>query len=254
MTSSNSASLAAAQVTDHPTLPLGGDERFTGYGVIGLGFTSGDYLTLRVMTRTSIGTPYVAVWHRDPADAWTIRTTAPFEESCPRYFGGASHNERVPRIDVRWTGDDELAVAIPGVLEWHLELEATASTRLMTAVAGVMPDVAWRSDAVLGSMGPMVRPVLRAGRLRMVGSTPNGQHFQAAPRLLWHVRDSQAVLRGRDFGSPAPLHPQTRLGDFWMPQQGLFFVGDARFEALDPARHVVVRSPRISQDAPASAQ
>jgi hypothetical protein len=67
--------------------------------------------------------------------------------------------------------------------------------------------------------------------------SPNGQHFQAAPRLLWAVTNSTALVGGHDIGPPGPLPHQDRLGDFWLPQRGLFAVGTARFDTYDPTRH-----------------
>jgi hypothetical protein len=77
-------------------------------------------------------------------------------------------------------------------------------------------------------MGPMATGVLRAGRMRLLGATPNGQGFKAAPVKVWRA-GGRATLGGIDLGAPAPLADQTGLGDFWMPQRGLFFVGIARF-------------------------
>ena len=79
--------------------------------------------------------------------------------------------------------------------------------------------------------------MLRAGHVRMSGTVPNGQHFAAGPHLMWLIRDSRAHLDGADLGTPAPLPRQQRLGDFWLPQRGVFVVANAVFEAFDPARH-----------------
>jgi hypothetical protein len=74
----------------------------------------------------------------------------------------------------------------------------------------------------------MAHAVLRSGRMRLRGTTPNRQGFMAAPVRIWRV-GGQATYRGEHLGAPAPLARQTGLGDFWMPQRGLFFVGTARF-------------------------
>jgi hypothetical protein len=63
--------------------------------------------------------------------------------------------------------------------------------------------------------------LLRAGRVRLQGTVPNGQHFQAGPRLVWAVANSTALVGGHDIGPPGPLPHQDRLGDFWLPQRGL---------------------------------
>ena len=70
---------------------------------------------------------------------------------------------------------------------------------------------------------------LRSGRIRLHGRTPNGQGFKAAPLRVWRVVGGHAELDGADLGALAPLPEQTRLGDFWLPQRGLFFAGQARF-------------------------
>jgi len=39
------------------------------------------------------------------------------------------------------------------------------------------------------------------------------------------VVDTAASINGADAGPPAPLAEQARLGDFWIPQQGIFAMG-----------------------------
>ncbi|MGY2007965.1 hypothetical protein ACW9HJ_13385 [Nocardia gipuzkoensis] len=48
---------------------------------------------------------------------------------------------------------------------------------------------------------------------------------------------SRPPLPGSDIGPPGPLAEQTRLGDFWLPQRGMFAVGETYFEQYDPTRH-----------------
>jgi hypothetical protein len=82
---------------------------------------------------------------------------------------------------------------------------------------------------------------LRAGRVQLAGTTPNGQWFRTNPRLLWSVANSTAIVEGIDLGPPGPLAEQARLGDFWLPQRGIFAVGEGTFESFDPGRHHVAR-------------
>ena len=71
-------------VLDHPALPTGDDERFVGFGVMGLPFTSGHYLALRQFPATTFAPAYLSVWHRDPAGNWTFYATTPAaQELCP---------------------------------------------------------------------------------------------------------------------------------------------------------------------------
>jgi len=240
MSTTRTPESAATAATTHPLLPDGDDERFTGFGVLGLAFRGGDYLALRVMTETSIGPAYRAVWHRTPAGAWHMFTTTDPAHSCPRYFSAAATFEQAPAIDLLWQDGARLQVRIPGRLDWTIGLRATPATQAMSALGGSLPAAARRSDPLLAAMGPMSRPMLRTGRMRMIGAAPNGQHFQVVPTQVWRVQDSTAVVGGADLGPIGALGRQSRLGDFWMPQRGLFYVGDARFSAFDPTRHAAV--------------
>jgi hypothetical protein len=212
-----------------PRLPAGDDERFTGYGLMGMPFAAGHYLALRDMVATSVGPAYRAIWHRDPDARWTIHTTGEPELTCPRYFGAAAETAHASRIDVAWQDDHTLEVRMGDELTWQIELAPTAATRMMTTMGAVLPEAAWNSDAVLGSMGPMARTMLHTGRIQLRGGTPNGQHFKAAPLKIWRVVRATASWQGEDLGAPARLDAQTHLADFWLPQRGIFYVGLARF-------------------------
>lgn len=215
-----------------PAAAPGGAERFVAQGVFGQPFSSGHYLALRTMSRTSIGPAYRAIWHRDPAGAWEILTTAEPELSCPRYFGAAcSRVERVEAIDTAWESPTTLRVTLRDRLDWTVEIGPTPATRLMSAMGGSMPATWWHSEPLLGAMGPMATGMLHSGRVRMHGTTPNGPHFRTAPERIWMVTDSHATIDGRGAGLPAPLDEQPHLADFWLPQRGIFFIGT--FEA-DP--------------------
>ncbi|MCS5718754.1 hypothetical protein N1027_11480 [Herbiconiux sp. CPCC 205763] len=246
---------AVQALLDHPRLPDGDDERFTGYGVMGMPFATGHYLALRDMVATSIGPAYRALWHRDPAGHWTIHTTGAFESSCPRYFGSVTTNIRVPAIDVSWRDDHTLDVALGTTVTWRIELGSTPATRMMTTMGGVLPAFAWNSGAVLAAMEPMARHMLRSGRMRLQGATPNGHRFRSAPVKVWRVVGGAASFNGHDLGAPAPLDVQTRLGDFWLPQRGIFFIGRARFSPqVDSGQplETVDRAARIRRPAGAT--
>lgn len=218
-----------------PRLPDGDDERFAGYGVMGLPFASGHYLALRDMAASSVGPAYRAIWHRDPEGAWTIHTTAAPDVSCPRYFSSASASSEVPEIKVTWIDDFTLEITLGYEIGWQVQLAPSPATRMMSAMGGAMPDAGWNSGSVLASMAPMARAMLRSGKVRLRGGTPNGQRFKAAPVQIWRVVGGRAHLHGQDLGELAPLAEQTRLGDFWLPQRGVFFVGRARFSSeVDP--------------------
>lgn len=214
-------------------LPAGGDERVVGYGVIGLPFASGHYLALRDFVASSFGPAYRSVWHRDPAGDWTMYSTTQPELSCPRYLGSAlTHPPVTADIDVTWLDDRRVRVTIDDTLDWTMRLASTPATRLMSAMGQRMPDWAWTNRVVVAAMGRVAGPLLSAGRMRLTGTMPNGQEFFAAPRRIWTIENSSASVHGEDLGPLGPLAEQGRLGDFWLPQRGIFFAdGGGQFNS-----------------------
>ena len=232
------------QFESAPSLPRGSDERFDGYGVMGLPFASGHVLAMRRFPASSIGPGYTSVWHRTPDRRWVFYATVPPRQACARFFGAAVSGAIETEIGVTWTGAHRLRITVPAVaLAWDVSVGPTIATRIMNAAGRLMPPAAWRSPAVLSGVGVLAGPLLGAGRVRMQGRVPNGQRFVANPRLLWAVTESRAVLSGEDFGQPGSLHPQARLGDFWIPQRGMLAIGQAFFEPFDPELH----SSRLSE-------
>lgn len=228
--------LAAA--AEDASLPGGSGERFAGYGVMGLPFASGHVLAMRRFPASSIGPRYTSVWHRAPDGHWTFWQDQAEDQSCPRYFSAALSESRRVAIHLEWPAVSTLRVLVPDVgLDWTATLAATAATRVLNSVGRLMPDRAWRARLVLKAMEPVAGKALRAGNVSMVGTAPNGQHFVANPQRIWVVDDSHAELSGEDFGPVGPLPEQTRLGDFWLPQRGVFALGRAFFgPAGDPTR------------------
>lgn len=85
-------------------IPDGSGDRFSGYAVIGLPFSSGHVLALRRIEASSFGPAYTSVWHRDPEGRWTFHQNVPPEQSCPRYFGAALSETTTGPIRINWTG------------------------------------------------------------------------------------------------------------------------------------------------------
>ena len=141
-------------------------------------------------------------------------------------------------IRITWLAPARFRVLVPAAsLEWDVAVGPTVATRLMNGMARLLPRAAWRNPAFLAAMGRMAGPVLGVGRVGLYGTAPNGQRFIATPRVLFRVRDSRAVVAGIDLGPPGPVAPQAHLGDFWIPQRGMFAIGQAYFEPFDPTRH-----------------
>jgi hypothetical protein len=211
-----------------PALPAGPEERFSGYGVMGLPFRSGHILGLRRFPASSIGPGYRSVWHRDPQGSWTFYQDQPAELACTRYFGSAVDEVREGPIGIDWTGPRTLHVQA-GDLDWTLEIGSTPVTRLFNGVGAALPARAWRSQPVLAVMSRVAGAGLRAGRVRLTGLAPNGQRFAASPRMVWVATASTATLGGVDLGEMGPAPDQASLRDFAIPQRGMFVVGRASF-------------------------
>jgi hypothetical protein len=228
-----SARVLASAVRADPDLPPGDGDRVAGFGVIGLPFASGHYLALRCFTASSFGPPYKSLWHRDPAGAWTVYTTVDALYGCPRYIGPAlARPAIVTPIDVGLVDDTDVRVYVDDALDWTFTITPTRATSLMTAMSERLPERAWTNRWVLGALGRLAGPMLSAGRLRLTGEMPSGHRFTAAPRRVWSISASQATVEGIDIGPIGPLAEQAKLGDFWLPQRGIFFAnGVGRFEA-----------------------
>lgn len=229
---------AAAAATRHLTLPAGDDERVVGFGVMGLPFTNGHYLAFRDFPQTSFSPAYLSVWHRTPDGVWTFYATTPAPQSCSRYFSSATQIDPIVcDIEAGWLTPWSLAVSVAGVLDWRVDIESTRATRLMSAIGGRLPTAVSRSRGALSAMSHVVGPMLGLGRIKLTGQLPNGQRFRIAPRKVWAVADSTAVVHGEDLG-PVGAHPvQGTLADFHLPQRGICVVAAGRFEAFDVARH-----------------
>ena len=215
-------------------------ERFNGYGVMGLPFASGHILCLRRFPAVSIGPAYTSVWHRDPAGDWTFYASAEPELSCNRFFGNAVTAFRKATISIEWTGPRSASVGIPGEVEWDFGMASTPVTRVMNALGSLMPEALWRNERVLSAMGFMASALLGAGKLRMHGTVPNEQRFIANPRLIWTIPESRAVINGQSLGLLGPVSPQAWLGDFAIPNRGIFAIGNAAFDPFDETRHLAV--------------
>lgn len=233
----------AERIEQAPELPPGGEERFRGYGVMGLPFASGHVLCLRRFPASSVGPGYTSVWHRDPAGNWTFYADTGPSHACTRYFGSDVQRAVECPIDVSWPEPRVLRVSIESVgLHWESRFGSTAATGALNAMARLMPGPLWKNPLVLSLMAAVAGPALRAGHLGVRGSVPNRQQFVANPMVLWTVTSAQAAIGATGLGPPGPLAQQARLGDFWIPQRGLLAVGRAFFEPFDPARHLAATS------------
>lgn len=222
----------------------GNSERFSGYGVMGLTFAAGHILGLRKFPTSSVGPGYISIWYRNPEGQWTFYQNVPPQQACSRYFGAAVSEVLLREITIEWTGTHSFTVTIGEDvnLRWQVSLTATTTTRLMNTLSSGLPEGLWHNNKFLKVMSGLASFMLGAGRIGLTGMAPNGQSFVANPRQIWFIDSSTASLRGQDFGSIGPLKNQARLGDFWIPQRGIFAIGGADFELYDPSRHRLTTS------------
>jgi hypothetical protein len=230
---------AAERLEQAPRLPPGVGERFTGWGVLGIGFASGHLLALRRMTASSIGPAFTSVWHRDPRGRWTFYADVDPDLACARYFLGAGADAghrgvagTAVRDDilVRWHGPTSFSVRVPGPrLAWAVHLGPTPGIRALESLAAGLPAALRRRQSVRRLLALAAARVLRLGGLAVTGRTPAGGAFELVPRRFWLVDASSARLGGAHLGPPIVLRRQHELGDFRIPAWGVFTTGEAVF-------------------------
>jgi hypothetical protein len=228
-------------------LPRGKEERFHGYGVVGLPFKSGHILCLRRWPASSLGAGYTSLWHRNPEGRWTFIQDVPPQMACTRYFGSAVSQRLDRRISITWTGQWNFSVDISGDYEvhWQVSLGETTTTKLLNVLGGVIPGFLWQRQTFLTLLERLGGFFMGSGRMSLTGRLPNGQRFISHPRYMWEINTSRASVHGQDLGEPGPLSEQAHLGDFWIPQQGRFFIGESFLETFDPDRHLAIYSREI---------
>jgi hypothetical protein len=240
----------ARRIEQGSPIPPGGAERFVGYGVMGLPFSSGHVLALRRFPSSSIGPGYTAIWHRTAQGSWTIWADIEPPKACPRYFGSELEQAIQAPIELLWRDPFRMTAKIYAgqALDWQIEIGSTFVTRSLSAVAKMIPDSLWRRRSVRTVMGAVAGPLLGAGRLSLDGIAPNGQWFEANPKLIWFVTGGRALLHGADLGPSGSLDQQGSLGDFLIPQRGIFAVGQSLFEPFAEGRHLAVTTREANRD------
>lgn len=228
----------AAELERRRFIPGGRGERFAGYGVMGLPFAGGDVLAFRRFAASSVGPPFVSVWHRDPGGRWTFYVSVEPWRSCPRYWGGALDRVVVTDIDLSWTEERELSLSIASErVHWAMRLATNPVTWSLSAASALVPGPLWSEPRVLALMGGMAGRSMRLGHVGLAGRAPNGQRFTLRPQRLYAIEGSVATVGGRELGPMGPLREQARLGSFRLPNGGIFAFGQGRFETFDPERH-----------------
>jgi hypothetical protein len=222
---------AAGVLEAAPSVARGRGARFSGYGVLGMGFASGHVLALRRITGSSLGPGFATVWHRDPAGRWRFHTDADPDTTCARYFGVAGELVREDAIAIEWQGSHLFSVRVPGPkLAWVVHLAPAPAARTLRTLARGLPGPLRHHAAVRRVMDAATARLLRVDELTMEGRTPSGHGFRLDTDAFWLVDGSTARCGGEHLGPAVSLRAPVRLGDFRVPQWGLFTVGGVHFE------------------------
>jgi hypothetical protein len=93
-----------------------------------------------------------------------------------RYFApGDSALTLYADIASKWDGPHSLRVTVPDMLDWRIELGSTPATVMMTALSHRLAPITWRSNAFQRVVNAVAAALLRARRIGMSGTAPNGQ-------------------------------------------------------------------------------
>ena len=234
MTKQHTPQDAVTSVLANPVLPHGDDERFVGFGIMGLPFANGHYLAMRQFPRRASrprtcrsGTATrTATGHSTPRrpDSRAARATSAQPLRRTRCNAISS---------VDWAGPWSVRVEILGLLRWTFRTAGDRGDPTDEHGRRRLSESAWSDPTTLRRLSRAATRTLGVGDIRLTGRAPNGQCYMMAPKQFWVVADSHAVLEGRDLGPSGPLLRQPRLGDFRMPQRGIGMVGSGHFETFD---------------------
>jgi hypothetical protein len=221
-------------------LPAGVEERFHGYGIMGLTFDTGHILALRHFPSSSIGKGYSSVWHRRPDRSWDFYADVAPEIACTRYFSHAADNTYIDTIKIEWKNENRVSVEIKRVnLFWESEFTSNWKTSLLNYFIPGIPISWWKNERFLNYLGMAAGKFLNAGKIGLHGIVPNQQRFIANPYRLWIIKKSFAVIDGENLGNINPLEKQEKLADFWIPQKGILAIGRTYFDPYDPHQHLL---------------
>ena len=220
-----------------------GYEQLTGYSILGITFTSGDILGLRVFPHSDFA-PYQSVWHRDRTGAWSVYVDGPsLEIGCPRWWGPALQTAGLASIAVEWPGPNELRVTMgEPALEWTVTLDERPVERLMNLAGAPMPAWSWRPGMLRAPREWMARWALGMGHVRMGGQAPARMPIVLMPRRIYGIAASRGAWEGRDLGDATIAATEPRVGGFAFPVRGAFAIGDFRAKILDEPEYQALRA------------
>lgn len=224
-------------------------EYVRGWGVFGMPFDSGHVLALRVFPEGSFG-PNRAVWHRDPAGAWSILYDAPSADvACPRYFGPACTTVTPATIVLTWTGPRTLRVELDEPrLTWTMTARLSPVLAILNPLMAAMPLASWRLPALVRAR-ERAASAIGLGEIALQGTMPSGHHGLLMPERMYLVDDASAVVDGTDLGRPVRAADNPTIGGVALPARGVIAIGRAMWPVLDPDEFARTRHNTLKEDA-----
>jgi hypothetical protein len=220
-----------------------GFEQLTGWSILGLTFSSGEILGLRVFPYSDFA-PYRSVWHRDGTGAWTVYVDGPsLEIGCPRWWGPALQSASLASIAIEWPGPNELRVTMDKpALEWTVSLLERPIERLMNLASAPMPVWSWRPRMLRAPREWLAHWALGMGHVQLDGRAPAGMPIVMMPGRIYGIAASQAVWAGEDLGEATVAATEPRVGDYAFPVRGVLAIGDFRAQIRDETDYRALRS------------
>ena len=220
-----------------------GFEQLTGWSIMGLAFSSGEILGLRVFPYSDFA-PYRSIWHRDADGAWSVYVDGPsLEVGCPRWWGPALESAALASITVDWMGPSELRVSMAEpALDWRITFAERPMEYLMNHASAPMPTWTWRPRALRAPREWMARWALGMGRVRLDGVAPAGMPIVMMPRKIYGIAAARAVMARKDLGAAIAAPTEPRVGDFALPIRGVLAIGDFRARIRDQAEYLNLRA------------
>jgi len=222
--------------------PWKGYEHFRGYGVMMLPFSSGHLLGLRVFPENDFA-PYHSVWHRDPDGNWSIYNDGPsLNTTCPRWWGPALEHNKLTKIDLMWTGPNDLKVEMKEPqLKWRMKMTDTSLLRWVNAANAAMPLWTWRLKPLVRLREWLAKQTLDMGDIRFAFTTPRGQEAVFITEQLFIIKSSEASWKGEDLGDPVRLEENPTIGDVPLPTRPIFVIGEAHGKIVDEEEYEKTR-------------
>lgn len=209
-------------------LPAGAGERFAGFSALGIAFASGDVLAVHGIVASSLGPPFVSVWHRAPRGAWRFYADVEPDRSLARFTATDPAQAVTTAVVLRWLGPEMLRLTVPAAaIDVTLRLAASPFTRILADVRGRGAPPVRYSRGALRLLAWGARAFLRAGRISLAGRTPTGARLAVHPQGLWTVADASGTIEGRALGRLARPPRPVRLGTLWLPMRPLVVVSAA---------------------------